>query len=79
MARVNLTVAITEDCLDDILEVAQKLRAAGMDVAQILDTVGVITGSTESTNIKLLSNVAGVESVEAARSIQFNPPGSSIQ
>jgi isopropylmalate/homocitrate/citramalate synthase len=79
MSRISLTIAVSDECLDNILEVAQNLRSVGMQVVQIMDTVGVITGSIEQSRVATVSTIEGVESVESTRSYQVPPPGSSIQ
>ncbi len=79
MAKISLTVAIADDYLDNILEVAQNLHSAGMQVSQIMDTVGVIVGSSEATQVAKLAQVRGVESVEANHSYQLAPPNSGVQ
>jgi len=79
MAKVTLTVAISEDCLDDILEIAQKLRAVGMQVNQIMDTLGVVVGSSDAEQVGAIAQVEGVESVESAHSYHLSPPQSHLQ
>lgn len=79
MAQIRLTVAIADDYLDNILEVAQNLHSAGMQVSQIMDRVGVIVGSSEAAQVANLAQVRGVESVEASHSYQLSPPDSKVQ
>lgn len=77
MTQVSLTIAIADDHLDNILDVAQDLRSAGMQVAQIMDTVGVITGYIEQSRMNSVSAIAGVESVESSRSYKLSPPNAT--
>lgn len=79
MAKINLTVSVREDHLLNIMEVAQGLRALGMEVQQVMDQVGVITGTGDASQVPNLSKVPGVESVEASHSFQLPPPDARIQ
>lgn len=79
MANVKVTVAIADTHLDHVLDVAQSLRAAGLKVDQIMDAIGVITGSCESGQVSDLSKVAGVARVEKAQEFKLPPPNSPIQ
>jgi hypothetical protein len=79
MTKILLTIAISDDYLECILDVAQNLRAAGLHVAQIMDTVGVITGSCEPSRVRAMATVEGVASVEASHTHHLAPPDAPIQ
>ncbi|MBD2020765.1 ketohydroxyglutarate aldolase [Leptolyngbya sp. FACHB-36] len=79
MAKVNLTVSVADSHLDRILDVAEGLRAAGLQVQQIMDAIGVIIGTCEAEQVGALSQVAGVAHIEKAQGFQLQPPDSPIQ
>lgn len=79
MAKVNLVISVADDHIDQILDVAQNLREAGLAVEQVMDAAGVITGHCEKSQMVALSSVPGVDSVEASQSIQLPSADSPIQ
>jgi hypothetical protein len=79
MPNVNLSIAVDEQYLDQMLEVAQNLQSAGMNVEQLLEKIGIITGSCDSEKVEALSQVAGVSHVEISRVYKLAPPESDIQ
>ena len=79
MNMINLTIAVSDNHLDHILEVAQHLNEAGLKVHHIMDSIGIIMGSCQSCQVGALQRVEGVESVEAETSYSLVPPRSSVQ
>ena len=79
MSTVNLSVAVDDDYMNRMSEVVQKLEAAGMKVEQVMETLGIITGSCDSEKVEALSQIEGVTHVERSRSYQIAPPDSEIQ
>lgn len=79
MSRVNVSVTVDDAHQEQMLEVAADLQAAGMQVEQTLETIGVITGSCESSQISSLSRVAGVASLEPGQEVQLPPSDSPLQ
>ncbi|MEO1148887.1 MAG: ketohydroxyglutarate aldolase [Cyanobacteria bacterium J06638_22] len=79
MNMINLTIAVSDNHLDHILEVAQHLNEAGLNVHQIMDSIGVIMGSCQSCQISAMQHVEGVESVETEASYSLVPPHSPVQ
>lgn len=79
MSNVNLSIAVDENYRDRILEVGENLKSAGMNVEQLLNTLGVITGSCDSEKVEALSRIEGVTQVEIAREYKLPPPESDIQ
>jgi uncharacterized membrane-anchored protein len=77
MAGVTITVDDTH--LDRIEEVAAHLRSSGMQVDQVLNEIGVISGSVPDNRRQLLKTVTGVQSVEDAATVQLPPPESPVQ
>jgi hypothetical protein len=62
-----------------IEEVAAGLRARGMEVAQVLDGIGVITGSAPDDVRHGLAGVEGVTSVDEQLTYQLPPPDAPVQ
>jgi len=79
MPKVAVTIAIADDYLSQLAEVISRLRAAGLEVQQVMGEIGVVTGTCDSSQMAGLSKVAGVESVEGDRTIRLAPPDSPIQ
>jgi hypothetical protein len=79
MPKINILVAVDENHIEQILEVAQHLRSTGMHVEQILDRLGVITGSCDSDKMPEISQIAGVSHIEVEREYQLPPPESDLQ
>ena len=75
----RITVTVTEGQQPNIDELADRLRAAGMQVDQVLPAVGVITGSVTGSQRTLIEQEAGVAAVEDETSFQIAPPDSDVQ
>ena len=76
---VNLSVTVDDGHLPAIEEVAQALRARGMEVDQVLDGLGIITGSAPADSRSALTDVDGVVSVDEQLTHQLPPPDSAVQ
>jgi hypothetical protein len=60
-----------------IHDVARDLKASGFKVDQIMDAIGVVTGSAPSTHVDKLRKVSGVQDVSAEHApFNIGPPGS---
>ena len=77
MAKVSVTVG--DDGRDHLDAVVQGLRAHGMDVEQVLGTVGIITGSASADALGALRGVEGVLSVDEQLGYQLPPPDAPVQ
>lgn len=75
----SIIVTVTDDALNKIDELAERLKAKGMKVDQVLPATGVITGSAASTKMPTLEKVDGVMSVEEELTIQLPSPDSPVQ
>lgn len=75
----QVTVAVDDDHLEAIADVADALRSRGMQVSQVLDTVGIITGSVPDGQERSLQTVDGVVGVEQASRFQLPPPDEPVQ
>jgi len=76
---VHLSVTVDDGHLPAIDEVADALRARGMHVEQVLDALGIITGSVPDDRRPALADVEGVASVDEELTHQLPPPDSAVQ
>lgn len=58
-----------------IHEVTHDLKAAGFEVNEVLDTIGVVTGSAHAGQMPKLKSVRGVTDVSADHDVDIGPPG----
>lgn len=79
MSKVSVSVSVSDDHVDHFPEVVEGVRAAGLEVAQELDLIGVVSGSIEEERMDDLRSVPGVAAVEPDREFQIAPPDSAIQ
>lgn len=75
MVQLSVTVADGHA----VEEVAAGLRARGMAVAQVLEGIGVITGSAPEDARQGLAAVEGVASVDEQLTHRLPPPDAEIQ
>ena len=76
---VAVVVSVTDDHLDDIAKVVTDLRRAGLHVDNVLDAVGMITGTVAGGAVEALESVPGVAEVELQRVHRVAPPDAEIQ
>jgi hypothetical protein len=72
--HVAVTVTVDDAHVGAIDQLADRLRAAGMDVEQVLHPVGVITGSAPP-DWEALADLDGVAAVEPQRTFRLPPAG----
>ena len=79
MSTVNLLISLDDEHIEQISEVIQNLKAAGLHVEQTMTQLGVITGSCDAAKVEAISQVKGVSHVETEQKYQIAPPDSDIQ
>lgn len=79
MTIVNLLVSVSQDYLNQMSDVVQNLRSAGMTDIQSLDAIGVVTGSLDDSKIADISNIEGIAQVERSQKAQIQSPNSDIE
>lgn len=79
MADEQVVISVADDQLARLTEVVDELRAAGLRVGEVLDSVGVVTGTVDGAAVSALSTVPGVLEVERSRVYRVPPPDSSVQ
>jgi hypothetical protein len=61
-----------------IHHVAEELKAAGMNVDQVLEFTGTVTGSTLADTQDKLRGVTGVADVSVDHPVDVGPPGEPV-
>ncbi len=79
MSKVNLLISVEDNDRKQILEVVQALQTSGVKIEQVMEQIGVITGSIDSEQVERVSRVEGVAAVEVEQEFQLEPPESEIQ
>ncbi|MGY1717443.1 MULTISPECIES: hypothetical protein [unclassified Blastococcus] len=77
MTQVSVTV--DDGHLSALDGVVRGLRARGMRVDQVLDGLGIITGSVPPGSVRELTGVAGVVSVDERLVHRLPPPEAPVQ
>ncbi|WP_347057053.1 hypothetical protein ABC795_10130 [Blastococcus sp. HT6-30] len=75
----HVSVTVDDGHLAALDGVVQGLRARGMQVEQVLDGLGIITGSVQSGALGALTGVAGVVSVDEQLTTRLPPPDAPVQ
>ncbi|MCU1531651.1 MAG: uncharacterized protein JWO49_1222 [Arthrobacter sp.] len=75
---VNVSVTVDREHLPVIGDVAEALRARGMQVEQVL-RLGFITGSVPDDRRATLDAVDGVESVDEEQPVRLPPAEDDLQ
>ena len=79
MPKVSLLVSVDDEHLDRFSEVVKRAEAAGMEVEQKMEDLGVLAGSIDPEKVEPLRRVEGVSHVEESRRFQIPPPDSDVQ
>ena len=75
----HVSVTVDDGHRDSLDGVVESLRASGMEVEQVLGTLGMVTGSAPADALDTLRGVEGVASVDEQLTYQLPPPNSPIQ
>jgi hypothetical protein len=71
---LGVALVVDDDGLQDLDAVLRRARRAGLRGAQVLESIGVITGTAAPDAVGPLSRLRGVRSAEVERTIQLPPP-----
>lgn len=77
MGTAQVTVTVDEEHVSSIGHVAVDLREHGMQIEQVLDALGVVTGRTDDP--AALREVVGVASVDPEITVQLPSPDHDVQ
>jgi hypothetical protein len=72
--QVRVAIAVTDDALKRVGEVADACHALGFQMDSTLTWVGIFTGSIEADRLEALRAVPGVAAVELARPTRIQRP-----
>jgi hypothetical protein len=61
-----------------IQNVTRELKAKGFEVDQVLDAIGVVTGSALPGDVAEMRKIPGVQDVSADQPVDIGPPGTPI-
>jgi hypothetical protein len=70
----KIVISIADDSLDRLPAVVADLAAAGLVVDDVLEALGMVTGSVAPSSFPALSAVVGVAGVERQRTVDVAPP-----
>ena len=71
---LGVALVVDDDGLQDLDGVLRRARRAGLRGAQVLESIGVITGTAAPDAVEPLSRLRGVSAAEVERTIQLPPP-----
>ena len=77
--KQDVIISVDDQNIGRTRDVAEQLRKAGLEVKDIMEATGTITGTASAAKMSALSAVAGVAAVEQARSYQLPSPGADVQ
>ena len=76
----HISVSIDDEHLESMSSVALALQDRGMQIEQVLDGVGIITGSVADESRLLLESVPGVAAIaDSSLTYQLPSPDAGIQ
>jgi len=61
-----------------IEKVTRELKAKGFEVDQVMDAIGVVTGSAHPDDVAKMRKIPGVQDVSSDKPVDIGPPGSPI-
>jgi len=73
------TVVVTVSAERALRQVTQELKAAGLEVEQILEATGIVTGSAEPEKLDGLRAIRGVVDVSPEHTFDIGPPDAPVQ
>jgi hypothetical protein len=74
VAEEQVVISVADDQVADMAPVVDALRRAGLRVDEVLESVGVVTGTVDGDALGSLSTVPGVAEVERSREFQLPQP-----
>jgi hypothetical protein len=79
VSEEQVVISVADDQVSDMSAVVAALRHAGLHVDEVLDSVGVVTGTVDGDGLGSLSTVPGVAEVERSHVVEVPPPDSPVQ
>jgi len=78
-ANAKHAVIVTVSRARKIRDVEHDLRTAGLEVDQVLEEIGIVTGTADLDTQAKLKKISGVADVSADYPIDIGPPDSEVQ
>lgn len=78
-AAVNVTVLLADATPARVKSAVARLKSAGLQVSDVHDAIGAVSGSIAAGKLEALKQIPGVQAVEEAQEFQINPPDSEKQ
>jgi hypothetical protein len=78
-AQSKPAVIVTLSGERNVRDVARDLRAAGLEVDQVLEETGIVTGTADLGTHSRLRKIQGVADVSADHPVDIGPPDSEVQ
>lgn len=78
-AKAKPAVIVTLSGERKVRDVARDLRAAGLQVDQVLEETGIVTGTADLGTHARLREIQGVADVSADHPVDIGPPDSEVQ
>ena len=75
----RVSVSVDDEHLGAMSAVAEALRGQGMQVEQIMDQLGIISGVVADSARESVMGVEGVVSIDDSQGFQLPPPDSPVQ
>lgn len=79
MARVAVIVSLDDAAIDRVGEVVAMLERAGLEVRDVQDAIGIVSGAADASLLPALRRLRGIAAVEIERQHQLPPPDSDLQ
>jgi len=76
---VEVVVTVAEDHLPHFKRLASDLQGKGLKVSNMMEGLGIISGTVAAADLQQIKGLKGVASVEAAGGVQLPPPDSDVQ
>jgi hypothetical protein len=72
------TFIVTLSGARPVQEVVNDLKAGGLEVDQVMDAIGTVTGSAKSQTLERLRQVNGVTDISPDHPVDIGPPGAPV-
>jgi hypothetical protein len=73
--RIDIIVSVDTSRPGGAQGTAQALRAAGVEISDVLEDIGTITGSCSEDQLPAIERTPGVIGVERSRAVSIPRPG----
>lgn len=78
-ATAKPAVIVTMSGERNVRDVVRDLKSAGLEVDQVLEETGIVTGTADSRTHARLRKIQGVADVSADHPVDIGPPDAEVQ